>query len=44
MYTFTYMNMSPEEKKTFWVLMGIFLLGLLIYGIYYYFKHKKDEN
>lgn len=44
MYTFSYMSMTPEEKNIFWVLMVIFLLGLAIYGIYYYFKHKKDDD
>ena len=43
MYYFDYIAMTPEEKRTFWVLMGIFLLGLSIYGIYYYFKHKKED-
>lgn len=43
MYYFDYISMTPEEKRTFWVLMGIFLLGLSIYGIYYYFKYKKED-
>ena len=44
MYYLDYIIMTPEEKKTFWCCIGIFLLVLAIYGIYYYFKHKKDRN
>lgn len=43
MYVFDYMSMTPEEKKTFFILMVILLLGLGIYGIYYYFKNKNKD-
>lgn len=43
MYGTMFMTMTPEEKKTFFIMLGISLLVLAIYGIYYYFKHKNDE-
>lgn len=39
MYILNFINMTAEERKIFFILVGIFLIGLVVYGIYYYFKH-----
>lgn len=39
----TWAEMTPEEQKTFLIIMGIIAVGLIAYGIYYYFKNKKDK-
>ena len=36
-------EMTPEEQKIYLIVFGIMLLGLAIYGIYYFFKNKKDK-
>lgn len=38
---FNYIGMTEEEKKIFWIGMGILLVILIIYGIYYYFFKKE---
>lgn len=36
-------EMSPQEQKISLIVMGIMLLGLIAYGIYYFFKNRKDK-
>ncbi len=40
----TWAEMTPTEQKTFLIVMGIMLLVLIAYGIYSYFKKKKDKE
>ena len=37
-------EMTPEEQKISLIAMGIMLLVLIAYGIYSYFKKKKDKE
>ncbi len=39
----TWAEMTPEEQKVCIVVVGILVIGLIAYGIYYYFKKKKDR-
>ncbi len=39
----TWSEMTPEEQKICLIIVGIMVLGLIIYGIYYFFKSKKDK-
>lgn len=39
----TWSEMTPEEQKVCLIIVGILALGLIIYGIYYFFKSKKDK-
>lgn len=39
----TWAEMTPEEQKICLMVVGIMFLGLAIYGIYYFFKNKKDK-
>lgn len=39
----TWSEMTPEEQKVCLIIVGIMVLGLIIYGIYYFFKSKKDK-
>lgn len=39
----TWSEMTPEEQKVCLIVVGIMVLGLIIYGIYYFFKSKKDK-
>lgn len=39
--TKTWSDMAPEERKAFLIIIGIIILGVICYGIYYYFTHKK---
>ena len=39
----TWADMTPLERKTFLIIIGIIILGLACYGIYYYFKNKKKK-
>jgi len=43
MLYFDLLSMTDEERKVFYIIMGIFLFILLCYGIYYLFKNK-DKN
>ena len=36
-------EMTPEEQKVCLIVVGIMVLALVIYGIYYFFKSKKDK-
>ena len=38
----TWAEMTPEEQKICLIVMGIIVLGLVAYGIYYLFKKKKE--
>ncbi len=40
----TIWEMTPEEQKISLIVMGIMLLGIIIYGIYYFFKNRKDKE
>lgn len=37
-------EMTSEEQKVTLIVMGIMLLVLIAYGIYSYFKKKKDKE
>lgn len=39
----TWAEMTPEEQKVCLIIVGIMALALAIYGIYYFFKSKKDK-
>lgn len=39
----TWSEMTPEEQKVCLIIVGIMALALVIYGIYYFFKSKKDK-
>ncbi len=39
----TWYEMTPEEQKVCLIVVGIMALALVIYGIYYFFKSKKDK-
>lgn len=34
-------DMTLEERKTFLIIIGVTILGLACYEIYFYFKNKK---
>lgn len=36
-------EMTPQEQKACLIVVGIMLLGIIIYGIYYFFKNRKDK-
>ncbi len=40
----TWSEMTPEEQKISLIVMGIMLLGIIIYGIYYFFKKRKEKD
>ena len=40
----TWVDMTPEERKIFLIVLGIFILLGACYGIYYYLKNKKQGN
>lgn len=40
----TWSEMTPEERKTTLIIMGIMLLGIIIYGIYYFLKKRKEKD
>ena len=37
----TWAEMTPEEQKACLIVVGIMVLGLVAYGIYYFFKNRK---
>lgn len=39
----TWAEMTPEEQKVCLIILGIIALVVVIYGIYYFFKNKKDK-
>ncbi len=39
----TWVEMTPEEQKVCLIIVGIMALAVIIYGIYYFFKSKKDK-
>lgn len=39
----TWVDMTSEERKVFLIIIGIMILGLVCYGIYYYFKNKNKK-
>lgn len=39
----TWAEMTPEEQKMCLIVIGIMVLGLVVYGIYYFFKNRKDK-
>ncbi len=39
----TWAEMTPEEQKMCLIVVGIMVLGLVAYGIYYFFKNRKDK-
>lgn len=40
----TWAEMTPEEQKACLIVVGIMVLGLVAYGIYYFFKNKKGKS
>lgn len=43
MYIINFITMTPEEKRTFFIIVGIFGIILICYIIYCLFKNK-DKN
>lgn len=39
----TWAEMTPEEQKVCLIILGIMALIVVLYGIYYFFKNKKDK-
>lgn len=39
----TWAEMTPEEQKMCLIVVDIMILGLVAYGIYYFFKNRKDK-
>lgn len=39
----TWAEMSAQEQKISLIILGIILLGIIAYGIYYFFKNRKDK-
>lgn len=39
----TWAEMTPQEQKACLIVVGILVIGLAVYGIYYYIKKKKDK-
>lgn len=39
----TWAEMTPQEQKISLVVMGIMILGIIAYGIYYFFKNRKGK-
>lgn len=39
----TWAETSPQEQKISLIVIGIMLLGIIAYGIYYFFKNRKDK-
>lgn len=37
-------EMTPEEQKVYLIIVGIMVLALFIYGIYYFFKNRKEKG
>ncbi len=37
----TWSEMTPEEQKACLIVVGILVIGIIAYGIYYYIKKKK---
>lgn len=42
--TMTWTDMTPEERKVFFIITGIIILGLICYGIYYYLKKRRNNK
>lgn len=40
----TWAEMTPIEQKTCLIVVGIVIAGLIVYGIYNYFKNKKEKE
>lgn len=40
----TWYEMTPEEQKVLLIIMGIMALALIVYGIYYFFKNRKEKD
>lgn len=39
----TWAEMTPQEQKISLIVIGIMLLIIIAYGIYYFFKNRKDK-
>lgn len=40
----TWYEMTPEEQKVCLIIVGIMALALIIYGICYFIKKRKDKD
>lgn len=40
----TIWEMTPEEQKVSLIVMGIMVLPVIVYGIYYFIKKRKDKG
>ena len=40
----TIWEMTPEERKTTLIVMGIMILIVAVIGIYYFFKNRKEKD
>ena len=40
----TWYEMTQEEQKVYLIIVGIMVLALIIYGIYYFFKNRKEKG
>lgn len=36
-------EMTPTEQKVCLIIIGVFIIGLIVYGIYYFFKNRKNK-
>lgn len=36
-------EMTPQEQKISLTIMGFMLLGIIAYGVYYFFKNRKNK-
>ena len=39
----TWAEMTPQEQKLSLIVIGIMLLGIIAYGVYYFFKNRKNK-
>lgn len=39
----TWTQMTPQEQKISLIIVGIIFIGIIVYGIYCFFKNRKDK-
>lgn len=40
----TWAEMTPEEQKVCLIVVGIMALAVIVYGIYYFIKKRKEKD
>lgn len=40
----TWSEMTPEEQKVCLIVVGIMALAVIVYGIYYFIKKRKEKD